>query len=322
MDCTMTSWLVRWRPRQFIEMWENSRCSILFHFDVPGGRWHTVMVRPVSAANAASSVFHSRVREPLDPPPSAVISSRDAFGQELAADCHQRRIVATANAAVSWSVPTLTQPVFAPRSYTPYGLALPRVGSMKSWTLTCSGSPAGCHSLPPFLYGPTSSPGRPGALLRPAALRTGLARFPRIRLKQARADPLPQTPYVLLDGPPTNGVPVQGFVLRSVHHRDSSKHRRWLRRHDVQLALRFRPRCQCFHTGPPGPRQHPFGSGHSSRIRPVIPRAAGGGADPHALRFPVAFRRPALASRAIRYPPGNWAFLTVDLPGTDLVPGP
>ena len=28
-------------------------------------------------------------------------------------------------------------------------------------------------------------PGRPGALLRPAPLRTGLARFPRIRLKQA-----------------------------------------------------------------------------------------------------------------------------------------
>jgi hypothetical protein len=29
------------------------------------------------------------------------------------------------------------------------------------------------------------TPGRPGALLRPAPLRTGLARFPRIRLKQA-----------------------------------------------------------------------------------------------------------------------------------------
>ena len=26
--CTMTSWLVSGRPRQFIEMWENSRCSI------------------------------------------------------------------------------------------------------------------------------------------------------------------------------------------------------------------------------------------------------------------------------------------------------
>src|ERR1035437_9252496 len=39
----------------------------LFHFDVPVGRWHTVMVRPVSAANAASSVLHSRVREPHPP---------------------------------------------------------------------------------------------------------------------------------------------------------------------------------------------------------------------------------------------------------------
>jgi hypothetical protein len=159
-------------------------------------------------------------------------------------------------------------------------------------------------------------------LLRPAPLRTGLARFPRIRLKQARADPLQQTPYVLLDGPPTDGVPVQGFVLRSVHHGVSGKHRRWLRRHGVQLALRFRLRCQCFHTGSPGPRQHPFGSGHSSRIRPVIPRTAGGGADPHALRFPAAFRLPALASRAIPYPPGNWAFLTVGLPDTTSCPDP
>lgn len=25
-------------PRQFMEMWESSRCSILFHFEVPGGR--------------------------------------------------------------------------------------------------------------------------------------------------------------------------------------------------------------------------------------------------------------------------------------------
>jgi Family of unknown function (DUF6308) len=39
-------------------MWENSRCSILFHLDVPGGRWQTVICRPVSAARAASSVFH------------------------------------------------------------------------------------------------------------------------------------------------------------------------------------------------------------------------------------------------------------------------
>jgi hypothetical protein len=33
---TMTSWLVSGLPRQFMVMWENSRCSILFHLDVPG----------------------------------------------------------------------------------------------------------------------------------------------------------------------------------------------------------------------------------------------------------------------------------------------
>jgi hypothetical protein len=55
--------------------------------------------------------------------------------------CHQRRIDSTANAAVSASVPTLTHPVFAVTSYTPYGVALPRSLSMKSWTLTRSGLP-------------------------------------------------------------------------------------------------------------------------------------------------------------------------------------
>ena len=53
MVCTMTSWLVSGRPRQFIEMWENRRCSILFHVLVPGGRWQTVIVRPVWAARVA-----------------------------------------------------------------------------------------------------------------------------------------------------------------------------------------------------------------------------------------------------------------------------
>jgi hypothetical protein len=59
---TATSWLVRVWPRQFDEMWENSRCSILFHLEVPGGKWQTVIASPVSVASAASSVFHSRVR--------------------------------------------------------------------------------------------------------------------------------------------------------------------------------------------------------------------------------------------------------------------
>src|SRR5512142_1965470 len=60
------------RPRQFIEMKLNSLCSIRFHLEVPGGWWHTLMARLVSAARAASSVFQSRTRLPLDPPQSAV----------------------------------------------------------------------------------------------------------------------------------------------------------------------------------------------------------------------------------------------------------
>jgi hypothetical protein len=42
-------------------MWQNSRCSILFHFDVPGGKRATVISRPVSAASLASSSFQSRI---------------------------------------------------------------------------------------------------------------------------------------------------------------------------------------------------------------------------------------------------------------------
>ena len=47
---------------------------------VPGGRWQTVTCRPVSAAKPASSIFQARTREPLEPPPSAQISSRSALG--------------------------------------------------------------------------------------------------------------------------------------------------------------------------------------------------------------------------------------------------
>jgi len=39
----MTSWLVSGRPRQFRVIWENSRCSILFHLEVPGGKWQQVI---------------------------------------------------------------------------------------------------------------------------------------------------------------------------------------------------------------------------------------------------------------------------------------
>ena len=36
---TIIRWLFSGRPRQFMVIWENSRCSILFHLLVPGGRW-------------------------------------------------------------------------------------------------------------------------------------------------------------------------------------------------------------------------------------------------------------------------------------------
>jgi len=62
MVLTTTSWLVSGRPRQLVLIRENSRCSILFHFDVPGGKWHTVTFRPVPWAKSASSVFHARTR--------------------------------------------------------------------------------------------------------------------------------------------------------------------------------------------------------------------------------------------------------------------
>src|SRR5438105_13285788 len=41
---------------------EKTRCSIRFHFDVPGGKWQTVIVSPVSSARPANSVFHNRPR--------------------------------------------------------------------------------------------------------------------------------------------------------------------------------------------------------------------------------------------------------------------
>jgi hypothetical protein len=50
----------------------------------------------------------------LEPPASAVTSSRRAAGYSLLpAAFHQRRMDSTANAAVSWSVPTLTHPALA-----------------------------------------------------------------------------------------------------------------------------------------------------------------------------------------------------------------
>ena len=75
MVLMMTSWLVRGRLRQARVIWENSRCSILFHLEVPGGKWQQVMSSPVSAASAARPAFQARLRYPLPPPASQVTSS-------------------------------------------------------------------------------------------------------------------------------------------------------------------------------------------------------------------------------------------------------
>src|SRR5262249_39314854 len=108
---TIASRLTSGRPRQFCVMWQNSRCSILFHLLVPGGKWHTLNANPSSSASPCSATFHSRVRTPLLPPPSAVIRIPRARGNRAAPiPCHQRRIVAAAKYAVSWVIPTLTHP--------------------------------------------------------------------------------------------------------------------------------------------------------------------------------------------------------------------
>ena len=104
----MTSSETSGLARQLRLMKLNRRCSILFHLLVPGGKWQTWIVRPVSSARRCSSVFHSRVRLPLEPPQSAVIVSVVASGKRWRPRCcHQLRIEAAANAAVSWSMPTV-----------------------------------------------------------------------------------------------------------------------------------------------------------------------------------------------------------------------
>src|ERR1700751_1091542 len=106
--------------RQLMEMKENSRCSIGFHLLVAGGRWVTVTASPVSFENFCNSFFQRRLRTPLEPPPSEVMSNSRLPGYSLfPVRCHQRRMEATAKAAVSWSTPTFTNPALRNRSYTP-----------------------------------------------------------------------------------------------------------------------------------------------------------------------------------------------------------
>ena len=80
INATTTSWLTKARPRQFCVIWQKSRCSILFHLLVAGGKWQTLISKPISWLSRARHHFQRWQRELLLPPPSAVISSFVAFG--------------------------------------------------------------------------------------------------------------------------------------------------------------------------------------------------------------------------------------------------
>src|ERR1700733_5393849 len=77
---TTTARLTSGLPRQFSVIWQNIRCSILFHLLVPGGKWHTVIRSPISSASPCKASFHKRDRLLLLPPPSAVTSTSVARG--------------------------------------------------------------------------------------------------------------------------------------------------------------------------------------------------------------------------------------------------
>jgi len=54
---TITSTEVSGCPRQFIEITENIRCSILFHLLVSDGKWQTQMFSSASSANFCNAIF-------------------------------------------------------------------------------------------------------------------------------------------------------------------------------------------------------------------------------------------------------------------------
>src|SRR5215210_8874711 len=105
----MTTWRVSsGLPRQFMLMNEKRRCSILFHLLVAGGKWQTRISRPVWSARRWSSVFHSRVRLPLEPPHGdhvgVIVAESEVEALELSAEtgdglCHRIASTATALAA-------------------------------------------------------------------------------------------------------------------------------------------------------------------------------------------------------------------------------
>jgi hypothetical protein len=129
-------------------------------------------------------------------------------------------------------------------------------------------------------------PGRPDALLRPAPLRTGRARFHA----SGSSKPVGVDRLVVVRRHAASLGPFTAEAASNLSSgSDSSSTSSW---------------------SSPDPRQHPFGSGHQAQYPASYPGPLAKGP---AFRVPVpaAFRPPAFACRVILFPPGDWAFLTV-----------
>ena len=139
----------------------------------------------------------------------------------------------------------------------------------------------------------TNSPGKPGALLRRAPLRTVTSGFHRTRLKQAATTSAETTsPYALLAsfGPFTTAMSrrlTYPSVPGSSSSSSSAAH--------LTASAPFRVRAL------------------TSRIRPVM---RNGRLEGPAVRVPVSccLSTAGLRFSIIRFPPGGWAFLAVGLP--------
>ena len=141
---------------------------------------------------------------------------------------------------------------------------------------------------------------------------TDLCQVPCLR---RREDPLPQTPYVLLDLPPVDRRSSPGNALGSVHRTVGTGQRL-----APPAVSPWRPTCPSvpaslstkLFTGSPGPRQHPFGSGQPPvsgqlsetdrrRSRPAVPVSCRLSAHRHSLLGPSCSRwgvRPSSRSAA------------------------
>ena len=123
------------RPRQFCVTWQNMRCSILFHLDVPGGSGGHG-----ARACLVGELLHSPSRAalaPVRPPRPRVVSS--AFWIALAPIVRASADASTRTRRVA-RIPTLTIRRWPPRRR-PVGHALPSSLSTKSCTLHAADRP-------------------------------------------------------------------------------------------------------------------------------------------------------------------------------------